>query len=126
QGWTTWDIQRLWYRHVECFSQSCDHRRCGRETCRWIFSKSTQDHPSQRGRDRRIDEHRSRGGQIEMLHHDFTWSPALKREHASADLVENDPKGIDVTALIARSTHHLLGGSVVGRTQPPSTHDTGG
>ena len=66
-----------------------------------------------------------------MLRHHCGWTVALKRKPAGDHFIQDDPKRVDITALIARVATHLFGCNVewypklssrecgIGRSQEP-------
>ena len=93
---------------IKCISNSSSHTRSAGKTCIWVFCKSLQDNHCQSRRYIRIDQGGSSGRGVEVLRDHSYRRVTAKRWHARHHFIENDPKRINVTALIARIAPSLL------------------
>src|SRR3989440_8972412 len=112
---------------IKCISNSSSHARSACKTCIWVFCKSLQDNHCQSRRYIRIDQGGSSGRGVEVLRDHSHGRLTSKRWHARHHFIENDPKRINVTALIARIAPALLWRTVelrpgLGRAMSGSEH----
>src|SRR5437764_8600436 len=93
---------------IKCLSDSSSHARSTGKTCIRVFCKSLQNNHCQSSRYIRIDQGGRSGWGVEVLRDHSHGRVTSKRWHARHYFIENDPKRINVTALIDRIAPGLL------------------